>query len=58
MSVRCMALVSSVLKDLGHKVPSDSELEKLLAKAVAEIKAKEGISGGAIDLRLAAVDMS
>lgn len=51
----CAMMVSSVLKQLGQAAPSEKDLQKLLSRAVEEVKESEGLDKEKFDLRLAAV---
>lgn len=55
MPMQCMMMVSSVLRDLGYAVPSDADLSDLVQKAVAKVKADQGLDDKSFDLRLAAI---
>lgn len=40
---RCAAMVSKVLKSLGHETPTAEELEAKMVGAIREIKNEEGL---------------
>lgn len=52
------ALFAAVLRNLGHDVPTEAELDRALKASFAEIKADEGLNAEAVayKLTLAPVD--
>lgn len=46
------ALIASVLKNLGHAVPTDSELDEVLRKAFYEVKTIDGVDPDVVKYKL------
>lgn len=46
------ALIATILKNLGHNVPSDMELDKALKKAFFDLKTSQGIDPDAIKYKI------
>lgn len=51
----CAKMIASALRDLGHEVPSDEEIDKLLSKAMSEVKRSMSLDEKKYDLRVVAI---
>ncbi len=51
-------LISQVLKNLGHKVPSEGELTSALKDAFVEIKKADGVDPDRVKYKLTLVPVS
>lgn len=50
------SLIGHILKDLGHDVPCDSELEDLIQVASDRVKAEQGLDPATVEFKLVPVD--
>jgi len=51
------AMVASVLQNLGHPVPSDNEMDKLLHEAFTKIKKDHGINPDHVNYKFSLVEI-
>jgi len=55
--VRHKQLLAAMLRNLGHTVPSDSDLSSALAQAFVEVKKAEGVDPDAVKYALTLVSV-
>jgi hypothetical protein len=53
-----VAMVRSILQDLGHKVPSDDEMNVLLGNALDKLKEAKGLDPQKFAIKFTAVEKS
>lgn len=49
------ALLAAVLKNLGHAVPSEEELDQALKSAFVELKQAEGIDPNSVKFKISLI---